>query len=130
VSVPNQERDRSCIWLLRYRFCLLLLFWCWTLELFRQLWYFLFFILLLTTWCFLYNFKHNLKLKHMLYVFNIGMFIFQLYLKSQWHITDHKSNKQVGLSCLSKLWLPQCTGSHDLSTLYIILYLKENLLSK
>jgi hypothetical protein len=88
------------------------------------------FILLLTTWCFLYNFKHNLKLKHMLYVFNIGMFIFQLYLKSQWHITDHKSNKQVGLSCLSKLWLPQCTGSHDLSTLYIILYLKENVLSK
>jgi hypothetical protein len=32
---------------------------------------------------FLYNFKHNLKLKHMLYVFNIGMFIFQLYFKSQ-----------------------------------------------
>jgi hypothetical protein len=27
----------------------------------------------------------------MLYVFNIGMFIFQLYFKSQWHITDHKS---------------------------------------
>jgi hypothetical protein len=66
----------------------------------------------------------------MLYVFNIGMFIFQFYLKSQWYITDHKRNKQVRLSCLSKLLLSQCTGSHDLSTLYIILYFKGNWLSK
>jgi hypothetical protein len=60
---------------------------------------YLYIYIYITTWCFLYNFKHNLKLKHMLYVFNIGMFIFQFYLKTQWHITDHKSNKQVGLSC-------------------------------